>query len=108
MFYSFQRKKRERDKLKFLISQLSRTEEKKVRQQEQQDQRKHREGKRAMEEILNLTPESINTSPIEVQADLQPNPQREHCQFRYTAVVMSILNTTESNKQAESNKHDAL
>lgn len=55
------------------ISQLSRTEQEKVRQQWKQDQRKHRERKRAMEEILNFIPESMDTTPVELLAELQPN-----------------------------------
>ena len=56
------------------ISQLSTTEQKKARQQWKQDQRKLRERNRAMEDILNFTPESMDTTPIEVPAEFQPNP----------------------------------
>ena len=49
MFYSYQRRKREGKK--------------KVRQQWKQDQREHRGRYRAMEEILNFTPESMDTTP---------------------------------------------
>jgi len=50
------------------ISQLSKQEKKKMRQQWRQDQKKHRDRKRATEEILNFTPESI-----ESPAELEPN-----------------------------------
>lgn len=51
------------------ISQLSKQEKEKMRQQWRQDQRKHRDRERAMEEILNFIPESI-----EPPAELEPNP----------------------------------
>lgn len=55
------------------ISQLFRTEQEKVRQQWKQDQRKHRERKRAMEEILNFTAVPMDITPVELRAELQPN-----------------------------------
>ena len=60
------------------ISQLSKAEQDKVRKQWKEDQRKNRERKRAMEEILNFTPESLDTTPIAVapeSADLSPIAQ---------------------------------
>jgi hypothetical protein len=65
------------------ISQLSKAEQDKVRKQWKEDQRKNRERKRAMEEILNITQESLDTTPILVApesvdpspiAQLQPDP----------------------------------
>lgn len=69
MFYSYQRRKREGKIVKPPISQLSKQEKKKMRQQWRRDQRKHRDRKRAMEDILNFTPESR-----EPPAELEPNP----------------------------------
>ena len=62
------------------ISQLSKAEQDKVRKQWKKDQRKNRERKRfpPMEEILNFTPESLDTTPIAVapeSADLSPIAQ---------------------------------
>ncbi|KAJ8367408.1 hypothetical protein AAFF_G00318110 [Aldrovandia affinis] len=71
---SYQRRRREGKIVKPRISQLSRKEQEKLKQQWKQDQRKHRERRRATEEILNFTPESLDTTPTEPPAEPQPNP----------------------------------
>ena len=70
------------------ISQLSRAEQDKVRKQWKDDQRKSRERKRATEEILNFTPESLDTTPIAVAplspiAQLQPDPPNIDAENRF-------------------------
>lgn len=48
------------------VSQLSTAKQDKRRAQRRKDQRKHRERQRAVEEILNFTPESFDTTPVAV------------------------------------------
>lgn len=84
MFYSYQRRKREGKIVKAPISQLPTTEQEKVRQHWKQYQRRHRERKRAMEEMV--------TAHIGLPAEFQhssPNTDRllPHNTISYASIL---------------------
>lgn len=64
--------------MKKTISQLSKAQQEKTRQQWRDYQKKHREGTRTLDKIMNFTPESMNSSaaddPVDLPVEAQPNP----------------------------------
>ncbi|KAA0712540.1 hypothetical protein E1301_Tti019064 [Triplophysa tibetana] len=64
--------------VKKTISQLSKAQQEKMRQQWRDYQKKHREGTRILDKIMNFTPESMNSSaaddPVDLPVEAQPNP----------------------------------